>query len=37
MPTNYPLLNNNVISPRFIIHIYFKLRTAIILLQSSKL
>ena len=39
-PNNYPLLNNNMISQRFIVHINFKLHTSfisIILLQSSKL
>ena len=39
-PNKYPLLNNNVISQRFIVHINFKLHTSfisIILLRSSKL
>ena len=38
-PNKYPLLNNNVISQRFIVHINFKLHTSfisVILLRSSK-
>ena len=37
-PNKYPLLNNNVISQRFIVHINFKLHTSfisIILLRSN--
>ena len=39
-PNKYPMLNNNVISQRFIVHINFKSHTSffsIILLRSSKL